>query len=86
MRGFPLNLNHAAMGGEEGPPAGFPYFAAEKFDFGYGAPVAFHHEFFGGHPPPHPHVPPFSGPGTPGKQHFYHTNIISQLQIKIVPR
>ncbi|KOX73604.1 LIM/homeobox protein Lhx1 [Melipona quadrifasciata] len=66
MRGFPLNLNPGALGGEDGPPPGFPYFGAEKFEFGYGGPVAFHHEFFGAHPPPHPHGPPFSGPGNPG--------------------
>ncbi|XP_017790543.1 PREDICTED: LIM/homeobox protein Lhx5 [Habropoda laboriosa] len=65
MRGFPLNLNPGALGGEDGPPPGFPYFGAEKFEFGYGGPVAFHHEFFGAHPPPHPHGPPFSGPGNP---------------------
>lgn len=67
MRGFPLNLNPGALGGEDGPPPGFPYFGAEKFEFGYGGPVAFHHEFFGAHPPPHPHGPPFSGPGNPGE-------------------
>ncbi|XP_015117803.1 LIM/homeobox protein Lhx5 isoform X2 [Diachasma alloeum] len=66
MRGFPLNLNHGALGGEDGPPPGFPYFPGEKFaDFPYGGPVAFHHEFFGAHPPPHPHGPPFPGPGNP---------------------
>ncbi|KAG7206891.1 hypothetical protein KM043_000790 [Ampulex compressa] len=66
MRGFPLNLNPGALGGEDGPPPVFPYFGGEKFEFGYGGPVAFHHEFFGAHPPPHPHGPPFSGPGNPG--------------------
>ncbi|XP_043483778.1 LIM/homeobox protein Lhx5 isoform X2 [Leptopilina heterotoma] len=65
MRGFPLNLNHGALGGDDGPPPGFPYFAAEKFEFGYGGPVTFHPDFFGGHPPPHPHGPPFTGPGNP---------------------
>ncbi|XP_011503574.1 PREDICTED: LIM/homeobox protein Lhx5 isoform X2 [Ceratosolen solmsi marchali] len=65
MRGFPLNINHGGLGGEDGPPPGFPYFD-DKFDFRYGAPVAFHHEFFGAHPPPHPHGPPFGGPGNPG--------------------
>ena len=64
MRGFPLNLNHGPLGGEDIPPAGFPYFPTDKFEFGYGGPVTFHHEFFGGHPPPHPHGPPgFPGPG-----------------------
>ncbi|XP_001601152.2 LIM/homeobox protein Lhx5 isoform X2 [Nasonia vitripennis] len=65
MRGFPLNISHGGLGGEDGPPPGFPYFP-DKFDFSYGAPVSFHHEFFGGHPPPHPHGPPFGGPGNPG--------------------
>lgn len=65
MRGFPLNLNHGGIPGDEGPPPFFPHF--DKFEFGYGGPVAFHHEFFGGHPPPHPHGPPFGGPGNPGK-------------------
>lgn len=67
MRGFPLNLNPGALGGEDGPPPGFPYFSAEKFEFGYSGPMAFHPEFFGAHQPPHPHGPPFSGPGNPGK-------------------
>lgn len=67
MRGFPLNLNPGALGGEDGPPPGFPYFGADKFEFGYGGPVAFHHEFFGAHPPPHPHGPHFAGTGNPGK-------------------
>ncbi|XP_043268548.1 LIM/homeobox protein Lhx5 isoform X2 [Venturia canescens] len=66
MRGFPLNLNHGPLGGEDIPPGGFPYFPTDKFEFGYAAPVAFHHEFFGAHPPPHPHGPPFPGPGNPG--------------------
>ncbi|XP_015593592.1 LIM/homeobox protein Lhx1 isoform X1 [Cephus cinctus] len=65
MRGFPLNLNPGALGGEDGPHPGFPYYP-EKFEFGYGGPVTFHHEFLmGGHPPPHPHGPPFGGPGNP---------------------
>ncbi|XP_044577613.1 LIM/homeobox protein Lhx5-like isoform X5 [Cotesia glomerata] len=63
MRGFPLNLNHGALGGDDGPPPGFSYFPTDKFDFGYGGPVPFHHEFFGAHGPPHPHGPPFAGPG-----------------------
>ncbi|KAH0549263.1 hypothetical protein KQX54_007453 [Cotesia glomerata] len=62
MRGFPLNLNHGALGGDDGPPPGFSYFPTDKFDFGYGGPVPFHHEFFGAHGPPHPHGPPFAGP------------------------
>ncbi|XP_034942220.1 LIM/homeobox protein Lhx5 isoform X2 [Chelonus insularis] len=66
MRGFPLNLNHGALGGDDGPPPGFPYFPADKFEFGYGGPVTFHHEFFGTHGPPHPHGPPFGGPANPG--------------------
>ncbi|XP_058789626.1 LIM/homeobox protein Lhx5 isoform X2 [Phymastichus coffea] len=67
MRGFPLNLNHAGLGTEDGPPPGFPYFA-DKFDFGYAGPVAFHHEFFATqHPTPHPHGPSFpQGPPNPG--------------------
>ncbi|CAG5102176.1 Similar to LHX1: LIM/homeobox protein Lhx1 (Saimiri boliviensis boliviensis) [Cotesia congregata] len=65
MRGFPLNLNHGALGGDDGPPPGFSYFPTDKFDFGYGGPVPFHHEFFGAHGPPHPHGPPFAGPGNP---------------------
>lgn len=67
MRGFPLNLNPGALGGEDGPPPGFPYFGPDKFEFGYGGPVAFHHEFFGAHPPPHPHGPHFAGTGNPGE-------------------
>ncbi|XP_066589727.1 LIM/homeobox protein Lhx1 isoform X3 [Prorops nasuta] len=70
IRGFPLNLNPGGLGGEDGPPPGFAYFGADKFDFSYGGPVAFHHEFFGGHPPPHPHGPPFSGPGNPVRNLF----------------
>ncbi|XP_023247715.1 LIM/homeobox protein Lhx1-like [Copidosoma floridanum] len=65
MRGFPLNPNHGLLGGEDGPPPGFSFFADKFADYGYGAPVAFHHEFFGAHPPPHPHGPPFGGPGNP---------------------
>ncbi|KAL2734585.1 LIM/homeobox protein Lhx5 isoform X3, partial [Vespula maculifrons] len=64
IRGFPLNLN-PALGGEDGPPPSFAYFG-DKFEFGYGSPVTFHPEFFGAHPPPHPHGPPFAGPGNPG--------------------
>ena len=70
MRGFPLNLNHGGLGGEDGP-AGFPYFT-DKFDFTYGGPVGFHHDFFTGHPPPHPHGPPFAGPGNPGELRYCH--------------
>lgn len=66
IRGFPLNLN-PALGGEDGPPPSFAYFG-DKFEFGYGSPVTFHPEFFGAHPPPHPHGPPFAGPGNPGKK------------------
>lgn len=65
MRGFPLNLNHGGIGSEDGPPSGFTYFA-DKFDFSYGAPVAFHHEFFGTHPATHAHGTSFE-PGNPGK-------------------
>ncbi|KAL0117153.1 hypothetical protein PUN28_010177 [Cardiocondyla obscurior] len=65
MRGFPLNLNPGALGGDDGPPP-FPYFGPDKFEFGYGGPVTFHHEFFGAHPPPHPHGPHFAGTGNPG--------------------
>ncbi|XP_070169100.1 LIM/homeobox protein Lhx1 isoform X1 [Polyergus mexicanus] len=70
MRGFPLNLNPGALGGEDGPPPGFPYFGPDKFEFGYGGPVAFHHEFFGAHPPPHPHGPHFAGTGNPVRNLF----------------
>lgn len=58
MRGFPMNLS---PGGLDEPPPGFPYFATAdgKFEFGYGAPAGFHHEFFPGH---HPHQGP---PGQP---------------------
>ena len=33
--------------------SGFPYFASDKFDFGYGAPPFHPHDspFFAGHPP-----------------------------------
>ncbi|KAL1129929.1 hypothetical protein AAG570_012873 [Ranatra chinensis] len=66
MRGFPMNLSPGGL--EEGPPPGFPYFATGpdgKFDFGYGAPPGFHHDFFPAH---HPHPPtpqsmPFNPPG-----------------------
>ncbi|KAL7304921.1 hypothetical protein TKK_0002719 [Trichogramma kaykai] len=62
IRGFPLNLNHGGLTNEDGPPPGFSYFA-DKFDFGYGNPVPFHHEFFPGHPPPGAtHGSPFVGP------------------------
>lgn len=65
MRGFPMNLSPGGL--DEAPP-GFPYFttADGKFEFGYGAPAGFHHEFFPGH---HPHQGPpgqplpFSNPG-----------------------
>jgi hypothetical protein len=58
MRGFPMNLSPGGL--DEAPP-GFPYFttADGKFEFGYGAPAGFHHEFFAGH---HPHQGP---PGQP---------------------
>lgn len=79
MRGFPLNLNPGALGGEDGPPPGFPYFGADKFEFGYGGPVAFHHEFFGAHPPPHPHGPHFAGTGNPGKSDW---NLFDELKRK----
>ena len=65
IRGFPLNLNHSTLTNEDVQPQNFSYFT-EKFDFGYGAPVAFHHEFFGNHPPPHPHGSPFMSPGNTG--------------------
>ncbi|XP_043685225.1 LIM/homeobox protein Lhx5 isoform X1 [Vespula pensylvanica] len=68
IRGFPLNLN-PALGGEDGPPPSFAYFG-DKFEFGYGSPVTFHPEFFGAHPPPHPHGPPFAGPGNPVRNLF----------------
>jgi len=83
MRGFPLNLNPGALGGEDGPPPGFPYFGPDKFEFGYGGPVAFHHEFFGAHPPPHPHGPHFAGTGNPGESFvsFAKTNAFMVLII-----
>nr|CAD7452557.1 unnamed protein product [Timema tahoe] len=70
MRGFPMNLS---PGGLDEPPPGFPYFATAdgKFEFGYGGPAGFHHEFFPGH---HPHQGPpgqplpFNGPGGPMDQ------------------
>lgn len=54
MRGFPMNLS---PGGLDEPPPGFPYFATSdgKFEFGYGGPGGFPHEFFPGH---HPHGQP----------------------------
>lgn len=64
IRGFPLNLNHSSMSGDDVPPPGFSYFA-DKFDFNYGAPITFHHEFFGSHPPSHS-LGTFSGPNNPG--------------------
>jgi len=79
MRGFPLNLNPGALGGEDGPPPGFPYFGTDKFEFGYGGPVAFHHEFFGAHPPPHPHGPHFAGTGNPGEFHPAGSAVIGDL-------
>lgn len=56
MRGFPMNLS---PGGIDEPPPGFPYFASAdgKFEFGYGGPAGFHHEFFPGH---HGHGQPLS--------------------------
>lgn len=64
MRGFPMNLS---PGGLDEPPPGFPYFAAAgadgKFEFGYGGPAGFHHEFFPGHHPHQGQPLPFSGPG-----------------------
>ncbi|XP_056633134.1 LIM/homeobox protein Lhx5 [Diorhabda carinulata] len=58
MRGFPMNLS---PGGLEDGPAGFPYFADGKFEFGYGAPPFHPHDgaFFAGHHPG-------GGPGGPG--------------------
>lgn len=55
MRGFPMNLS---PGGLEEP--GFPYFASDKFDFGYGGPPFHPHDspFFPGHP-----GMPFNAPG-----------------------
>ncbi|XP_075218048.1 LIM homeobox 1 isoform X2 [Lycorma delicatula] len=54
MRGFPMNLSPGSL---DEPPPGFPYFAAAdgKYEFGYGGPAGFHHEFFPGH---HAHGPP----------------------------
>ena len=65
MRGFPMNLSPGGL--DEAPP-GFPYFttADGKYEFGYGGPAGFHHEFFPGHHPPQgpPGQPlPFSTPG-----------------------
>jgi hypothetical protein len=67
MRGFPMNLSPGGL--DEAPP-GFPYFttADGKFEFGYGAPAGFHHEFFPGH---HPHQGPPGQPlpfNTPGEE------------------
>ncbi|XP_054281117.1 LIM/homeobox protein Lhx5 isoform X1 [Macrosteles quadrilineatus] len=69
MRGFPMNLS---PGGLDEPPPGFPYFATAdgKFEFGYGGPGGFPHEFFPGH---HAHGQPlpfnpqvlFAFPGGP---------------------
>lgn len=55
MRGFPMNLS---PGGLDEP--GFPYFASDKFDFGYGGPPFHPHDspFFPGHP-----GMPFNAPG-----------------------
>jgi hypothetical protein len=72
MRGFPMNLSPGGL--DEAPP-GFPYFttADGKFEFGYGGPAGFHHEFFPGH---HPHQGPPGQPlpfNTPGeKRGQYH--------------
>lgn len=79
MRGFPLNLNHGPLGGEDMPPGTFPYFPNDKFEFGYAGAVGFHHEFFGPPPPPHPHGPPFPGPGNPGGEFIYSTNTTISL-------
>ncbi|KAL7032771.1 hypothetical protein ACKWTF_007397 [Chironomus riparius] len=48
MRGFPMNLSPGGL-----DESGFPYFASDKFDFGYGAPPFHPHDspFFAGHPP-----------------------------------
>ncbi|XP_049794702.1 LIM/homeobox protein Lhx1 [Schistocerca nitens] len=67
MRGFPMNLSPGA--GLDDPPPGFPYFAADgKFEFGYGGPAGFHHEFFPGHHPHQAQPLPFAGPGGPMEQ------------------
>lgn len=54
MRGFPMNLSPGSL---DEPPPGFPYFttADGKYEFGYGGPAGFHHEFFPSH---HGHGPP----------------------------
>jgi hypothetical protein len=78
MRGFPMNLSPGGL--DEAPP-GFPYFttADGKFEFGYGAPAGFHHEFFPGH---HPHQGPPGQPlpfNTPGEKRV----TVSYKQIRI---
>jgi len=78
MRGFPMNLSPGGL--DEAPP-GFPYFttADGKFEFGYGAPAGFHHEFFPGH---HPHQGPPGQPlpfNTPGEKRV----TISYKEIRI---
>lgn len=45
MRAFSMNLSP----GLEDAHHGDPYFAYGKFDFAYGTPAAFHHDFFGQH-------------------------------------
>jgi len=56
MRGFPMNMSPGSL-----DEPGFPYFASDKFDFGYGGPPFHPHDspFFPGHPP----MPPFNAPG-----------------------
>jgi hypothetical protein len=86
MRGFPMNLSPAGL--DEAPP-GFPYFttADGKFEFGYGAPAGFHHEFFPGH---HPHQGPpgqplpFNPPGKKTLTAAYCTGVTKAEQFVLV--
>lgn len=73
MRGFPMNLS---PGGLDEPPPGFPYFATAdgKFEFGYGGPGGFPHEFFPGH---HPHGQPL--PFSPQGKCSLQTDVIKTL-------
>lgn len=56
MRGFPMNLSP----GLDDPHSGDPFFTYGKFEFTYGTPGGFHHEFFSGH-----HGPPGTLPFNP---------------------
>lgn len=66
-RGFPMNLSPGGL-----DEVGFPYFASDKFDFGYGGPPFHPHDshFF----PGHPGMPFPNGPGKNEKVMYHFQN------------